>query len=96
MVALVVIAMFWGNCLSCPVMTAGSAHSCCHKPQPASAKCHSQNLQHFVQAEMHTPAIALPVEGLTADVWMPSWSHSDTLIVRTPPGDLIIPTALRI
>jgi len=54
---LAILAMLWGNCLSCPQMT--DAHSCCHKTQPASADCHTQDLQHFVKAEGSQPFVAV-------------------------------------
>jgi hypothetical protein len=60
MAALALVAMLWGNCLSCPdmlwAMTSHQAdHSCCHKPQPASAQCHTEDMRHFVKANTHAP-----------------------------------------
>lgn len=51
MAALVVMALFFGNCLSCPQMLAQGAHRCCHRSQPATAKCQSQGLQNFVKSD---------------------------------------------
>jgi hypothetical protein len=55
MTALVLIALFLGNCLTCPQLIAAAAHhpahSCCHHPQPVQAGCQSQALQHFVKGE---------------------------------------------
>jgi hypothetical protein len=66
MAALIVVALFWGNCLSCPQMLLAvaahqPAHSCCHKTKSAGTGCQSQGLQHFLQAgpEVRTPAVAL-------------------------------------
>lgn len=59
MAALVVIALFWGNCFSCPQMLLAKmamnpSHDCCKKGQkPAAKSCTSQGLQHFVKADSH-------------------------------------------
>jgi hypothetical protein len=62
MAALIMVALFWGNCLSCPQMllNAGS-HNCCHRTKTAGTSCQSQGLQHFLKAapETQTPAIAV-------------------------------------
>jgi hypothetical protein len=57
MVLLVIAALFFGNCLSCPQMllawrSHGPLHNCCPRPhpQPAPAGCQAQGLQHFVRA----------------------------------------------
>jgi hypothetical protein len=55
MVLLVVAALFFGNCFSCPQMLLASQphqpqHKCCPGPQPVSASCQTQGLQHFVKA----------------------------------------------
>jgi len=66
MAALIVVALFWGNCLSCPQMLLAvaahqPAHSCCHRTKTAGTSCQSQGLQHFLKAgpEMQTPAVAV-------------------------------------
>jgi hypothetical protein len=68
MAALVVAALFLGNCFSCPQILAAMAahtpaHGCCHhkSQQPAAnTECQSQALQHFVQSGTTTaPAPAL-------------------------------------
>jgi hypothetical protein len=55
MTALVLIALFLGNCLTCPQLIASAAHhpahGCCHHPQPVQAGCQTQALQHFVKGE---------------------------------------------
>jgi len=66
MAALVVAALFWGNCLSCPQLLAAlqshqPAHGCCHKTKSASSECQSQVLKSFVKAESSAPALALPI-----------------------------------
>ena len=66
MAALIVAALFWGNCLSCPQMLLAvaahqPAHNCCHKTKSAGTGCQSQGLQHFLKAgpELQTPAVAV-------------------------------------
>ena len=66
MAALIVVALFWGNCLSCPQMlltavTHQPAHSCCHKTKSTGTNCQSQGLQHFLKAapELRTAAVAV-------------------------------------
>jgi hypothetical protein len=66
MVLLVVAALFFGNCLSCPQMLLGwqshqPLHSCCPGPQPVSASCQSQGIQHFVKADNGAQPSILPV-----------------------------------
>ena len=68
MAALIVVALFWGNCLSCPQMLLAATahqpgHSCCHKTKTAGTSCQSQGLQHFLKAgpEVRTPAVAVVV-----------------------------------
>ena len=104
MVALVVAAMLWGNCLSCPDMLAAmmsrqADHTCCHKPRPVSVKCHAQAMQHFVQAETHTmdtPAVAELAE-LPAPLAPPAqWASAPLPAQHAPPGNLTLPTTLRI
>ena len=66
MAALVVVALFWGNCLSCPQALAAlrsqqPVHGCCHKTRPAAPECQSQGLKNFVKAPQGAQAEALPV-----------------------------------
>lgn len=69
MAALVVVALFWGNCFSCPeavlaLATHQPAHPCCHKSKASVPNCDTQNLQHFVKSSVATPAPAMPVMAL--------------------------------
>lgn len=55
MTALLVAALFMGNCLSCPqilLSIAGNqpAHSCCPHGKTQKVSCESQGLQHFLKA----------------------------------------------
>src|SRR5689334_1995645 len=72
MAALIVVALFWGNCLSCPqVLLSVKAHACCKRSQkPATKQCDSQGLQHFLKSDPGTwqqpAAVAEPVAMETA------------------------------
>jgi predicted lipid-binding transport protein (Tim44 family) len=75
MAALIVVALFWGNCLSCPQVLLSlrkmkQSHECCKRGQKPAANntCTSQGLQHFVKAE---PAPA-PLPALSAEAPAPA------------------------
>jgi hypothetical protein len=66
MAALVVVALFWGNCFSCPQVilafrTHHDGHGCCHKTKTAAPGCESQSLQNFVKSDpgVHAPVFEL-------------------------------------
>ena len=68
--ALVVAALFWGNCLSCPqlLLSPHNPHSCCHRSAPVARVCTTQVLKHFVKADLVVvapPAVGLPVNALS-------------------------------
>jgi len=78
MAALIVSALFFGNCLSCPQMMLAlasqhSGHSCCHHPA-ARIECHSQSLSHFVKARVDStrPLLASGVVPAMAPVMAPA------------------------
>ena len=86
MAALIVVALFWGNCLSCPQMLLTiaahqPAHSCCHRSKPAGTNCQSQGLQHFLKAgpEMQTPGVAVVA------------AMAPAIAVSLPQGALVAP-----
>jgi hypothetical protein len=55
--ALVIVALFWGNCLSCPqLLLVLNSHGCCHH---AKIDCQSPGLSHFVKADAGAQAPAL-------------------------------------
>ena len=52
MAALVVVALFWGNCFSCPqVLLAAQKHGCCPHGKSESKECKTQGLRNFVKAD---------------------------------------------
>ena len=66
MVLLVVAALFFGNCFSCPQMLLAwnlhqPQHNCCPSPQPVSASCQAQGMQHFVKADSGAQPTIVPV-----------------------------------
>lgn len=54
--ALIITALFWGNCFSCPQILLAARHRCCHKTKQASPGCQTQVLKQFVKAEVDSPA----------------------------------------
>jgi hypothetical protein len=57
MTALIVAALFWGNCFSCPqVLLASQKHNCCPHGKSDPSGCKTQGLRSFVKAEKATPA----------------------------------------
>ena len=105
--ALVVMALFLGNCLSCPQVLAAMAehapsHNCCHhKTHQSTTKtdCQSQSLQHFVQAEKTAPPvpavmalIALPASVISLQ---PPLEASDAP-TPTPPDLIALNSSFRI
>jgi hypothetical protein len=103
MVALVVVAMLWGNCLSCPDARAAassptSSHSCCHKPHPASAKCQTEGLSHFVKADSVVPVVPVVVtvsDYSFAEAPIPLRAATPYPTLHSPPGNSF-PITLRI
>ena len=62
MAALVIAALFLGNCFTCPqLLLAFGAHGCCHHSKPIKAECQSQGLKNFVKADSgtHVPSLAV-------------------------------------
>ena len=52
MAALVVVALFWGNCFSCPqILLAAQRHHCCPHSKSGGNDCQTQGLRNFVKAE---------------------------------------------
>ena len=56
MAALVVVALFWGNCFSCPqILLAAQKHSCCPPGKANPSESKTQGLRNFVKAEKIVP-----------------------------------------
>ena len=106
MAALIVVALFWGNCLSCPQMllaaaTHQPAHSCCHRTKSAGTSCQSQGLQHFLKAgpELRTPAVAVVVAAVAPAIAVSQPQGAlvaPVEVVHAPPDLLSLHSAFRI
>ena len=86
MVALVVAALFWGNCFSCPqVLLSAQTHSCCPHGKANPSECKTQGLRNFVKAEKATPSA--PAVLVTAVIAAPATAArlSATSVVPAPP-----------
>jgi len=55
MALLIVAALFWGNCFSCPQLLLASSHGCCHHSKAPKDDCKTQDLRSFVKAEKSAP-----------------------------------------
>jgi hypothetical protein len=66
MAALIIAALFWGNCFSCPQLLVAQQHQCCHHEKAPTAACQLQNLQHFVKVHAPSPAAPPVVSGPSA------------------------------
>jgi hypothetical protein len=86
MAALVVVALFWGNCFSCPqILLAAQKHHCCPHGKVNPNECKTQGLRNFVKAERATQAMPAPVAA--AIISPPPFAprSSATLVVSTTP-----------
>src|SRR5580765_2687780 len=93
MVALVVTALFWGNCFSCPqLLLAAQKHHCCPHGKTDPTECKTQGLRTFVKAEqpaqLAPPAVVaalrprLPAMPLSPPAAVPA------PVIYTPPNML--------
>src|SRR5579864_6792448 len=85
---LVVAALFWGNCFSCPelllALTAKAPHGCCKRSAPVKQNCTNQVLKHFVKADpvaVAAPAVSAPV---TAALVPPAATSESPVAPATP------------
>jgi hypothetical protein len=86
MVALVVVALFWGNCFSCPQMLlAAQKHSCCPHGKANPSECKTQGLRNFVKAEKAAPVAPATVAAAVTAAPLPVASLSAPLAVAAPP-----------
>lgn len=100
MAALVVVALFWGNCFSCPqVLLAAQKHQCCPhgkagphgKADPS--ECQTQGLRNFVKAdpvESGAPALASVTVPVATFIETPlAVTSSEVLPPQFTPPDLL-------
>jgi hypothetical protein len=105
MAALIVLALFSGNCLSCPQMLALAAsqahHGCCHQQQTAKTDCPAQSLRQFEKAEAESIVPPALVALAAAPIWSPalaidSLRSTPAQLAPTPPDPLALQSSLRI
>lgn len=83
--ALVVVALFWGNCFSCPqILLAAQKHHCCPHGKADPGECKTQGLRNFVKAEKATPAVPAPVASAIIAPPPTTPRLSATLVVPAP------------
>ncbi|HYW47810.1 MAG TPA: hypothetical protein VE959_33390 [Bryobacteraceae bacterium] len=94
---LVTVAMFWGNCLTCPQVLQAlqnhqPAHGCCHGPKRASDGCQTQALRNFVKADAarHVQPVAAPA----AIVQLAAAAHPAPMAIVVPAPDAHAPQDL--
>jgi hypothetical protein len=101
--ALIVAALFWGNCFSCPQLLLALAqkapHGCCNRSAPVTAACTTDVLKHFVKAD--PVAVAAPVAAPAEEsVFVPAPVVRDFSIAfenpHSPPDLLTVTSQLRI
>ena len=98
--ALIVAALFWGNCFSCPQLLLSLAqkapHGCCKRPPPVTRTCTTDVLRHFVKAD--PVAVTAPVAAPAEDpAFVPASTARDlpvTFETLHSPPDLLIATSL--
>ena len=100
--ALIVAALFWGNCFSCPQLLLSLAktapHGCCHRSAPVTQKCTSHVLKNFVKADpvrVAAPAIA-PVQAFALAPAPALFEAAPVLTPYTPTALLELTSPLRI
>jgi len=98
MAVLVVLALFWGNCFSCPQVLSQASHGCCHHSKAPNTKCQTRVLQHFVKADVqqgHAPVAATAANSATDQLEV--WAEAPVRIAAEPaPPGLSSLQALRI
>ncbi len=105
MALLVMAALFWGNCLSCPqvfqsLKQSGPSHGCCHHSKNDSQQCSTQSLRNFVRVDFSAqdaPAAVLAAlaAALTAP-GLPEWTTAPAPAVHAPPDLLSLHASFRI
>jgi len=69
MAVLVIAALFWGNCFSCPrMLLEQQSHGCCPHGKTKRSDCDTQSLKNFVKAEKAAAAPMLVEHVLPARV----------------------------
>jgi hypothetical protein len=101
---LIVAALFWGNCFSCPQLLLSLAqkapHGCCKRSAPVAKTCTTQVLRQFVKADPVTVAApaAAPLAEISFDAprILRDESVASVVTLHPPPGLLQLTSLLRI
>jgi hypothetical protein len=84
MAALIIAALFWGNCFSCPqILLAAQKHGCCPHKKSTKTECQTQGLKNFVKAKESAPAVAVAD---TVESPARAWELATPLFVSRAPG----------
>jgi hypothetical protein len=98
--ALIIAALFWGNCFSCPqALLSARNHGCCHRTKQASSGCQTQALQHFVKAEFNTqapPVVAVAALPAPPMMLIRDWPPVPDASEHAPPDLLSLHSSYRI
>jgi hypothetical protein len=92
--ALIIAALFWGNCLTCPQAISSSAHSCCPHGKKAGSDCRTQVMRHFEKADPHQVETAGMAQAQIAAAAAPGLPlapepAADPVSTGHPPPDLL-------
>jgi len=93
MAALVVTALFWGNCFSCPqILLAAQKHHCCPHGKADPTECKTQGLRSFVQAEqpaqLAPPAVVAAIQPQISKLSISASATVPAPAIYTPPNIL--------
>src|SRR5256885_7694569 len=90
--ALIIAALFWGNCFSCPqLLLAAQKHGCCPRTKSAKTECQTQGLKNFVKAEKSAPAVIAVVGAIDPTVQvsaLPAPQFAPRITSHAPPDAL--------
>ena len=94
MAVLVVMALFWGNCFSCPQnLLAAQKHRCCPHGKAEQKECKTQGLRNFVKADPVVKVIPAVVESAAPAALLPQIQLAATVVAPLPasfsPPDLL-------
>ncbi|HZT33245.1 MAG TPA: hypothetical protein VFA33_25375 [Bryobacteraceae bacterium] len=103
---LLLAALFWGNCFSCPQLflyaaSESSPHGCCHpKGSPHRVDCQSLSLKNFVRADIapELPSLAAWGPAIRTEISAPATAEPPALILpqASPPDLLVLLSVFRI
>ncbi len=96
MAALIIAALFWGNCFSCPqLLLAAQKHGCCPHTKSSKTECQTPGLKSFVrspknrflQSSIATAVIEAPAQASEFDIPLlapriTDHGHTDNLPLR--------------